>query len=307
MTTRNLEALLTPRSVALIGASPTPGSVGNIVARNLLRAGFAGPIHFVNPKHPRVEDRVCATSVREINGVPDLAIVATPPDTVPSIIAELGAKGVRAAVVITAGLTAEQKVAVLNAARPRCLRVQGPNCLGIMLPQIGLDASFSHRAPLSGDLAFLSQSGALVTSIVDWAAARGIGFSHVVSLGEMLDVDFGDLLDYLAGDVTSRAILLYIESITNAPKFLSAARRAARAKPVIVIKSGRHAAGAKAALSHTGALAGSDKAYEAAFRRAGVLRVREIEQLFDAAETLSRVGRLSGERLTIITNGGGAG
>ena len=200
MTTRNLEALLTPRSVALIGASPTPGSVGNIVARNLLRAGFAGPIHFVNPKHPRVEDRVCATSVREIDGVPDLAIVATPPDTVPSIIAELGAKGVRAAVVITAGLTAEQKVAVLNAARPRCLRVQGPNCLGIMLPQIGLDASFSHRAPLSGDLAFLSQSGALVTSIVDWAAARGIGFSHVVSLGEMLDVDFGDLLDYLAGD-----------------------------------------------------------------------------------------------------------
>ncbi len=307
MTTRNLEALLTPRSVALIGASPTAGSVGNIVARNLLRAGFAGPIHFVNPKHPRVEDRVCATSVREIDGVPDLAIVATPPDTVPSIIAELAGKGVRAAVVITAGLTAGQKVSVLNAAGPNCLRVQGPNCLGIMLPQIGLDASFSHRAPLSGDLAFLSQSGALVTSIIDWAASRGIGFSHVVSLGEMLDVDFGDLLDYLAGDITSRAILLYIESITNAPKFLSAARRAARAKPVIVIKSGRHAAGAKAALSHTGALAGSDKAYEAAFRRAGVLRVREIEQLFDAAETLSRVGRLSGERLAIITNGGGAG
>lgn len=307
MTTRNLEALLTPRSVALIGASPTPGSVGNIVARNLLRAGFAGPISFVNPRHRHVEDQVCATSIREIDGVPDLAIVATPPDTLPAIIAELGVKGVRAAVVITAGLSTEQKAAVLTAARPTCLRVQGPNCLGLMLPQIGLDASFSHRAPLRGDLAFLSQSGALITSIVDWAAARGIGFSHVVSLGDMLDVDFGDLLDYLAGDITSRAILLYIENITNAPKFLSAARRAARAKPVIVIKSGRHAAGAKAALSHTGALAGSDKAYEAAFRRAGVLRVREIEQLFDAAETLSRVGRLSGERLTIITNGGGAG
>jgi acetyltransferase len=307
MTTRNLEALLTPRSVALIGASPTPQSVGNIVARNLLRAEFSGPIYFVNPRHPRVEGRVCATSVREIDGVPDLAIIATPPDTIAGIVAELAAKGVRAAVVITAGLTGEQKSAVLQAAQPKCLRVQGPNCLGLMLPQVGLDASFSHKAPLVGDLAFLSQSGALVTSIVDWAASRGIGFSHVVSLGDMLDVDFGDLLDYLAADTSSRAILLYIENITNAPKFMSAARRAARAKPVIVIKSGRHSAGAKAALSHTGALAGSDKAYEAAFRRAGVLRVREIEQLFDAAETLSRVGRIRGERLTIVTNGGGAG
>lgn len=307
MTTRNLDSLLTPRSVALIGASPTAGSVGHVVARNLLRGGFTGPIQFVNPKHRHVEERACVTSVRELDGVPDLAVVATPPDTVPSIVAELGAKGVRAAVVITAGLTAEQKAAALKAARPTCLRVQGPNCLGLMLPQIGLDASFSHIAPLKGDLAFLSQSGALVTSIVDWAASRGIGFSHVVSLGDMLDVDFGDLLDYLAADNSSRAILLYIENITNAPKFMSAARRAARAKPVIVIKSGRHSAGAKAALSHTGALAGSDKAYEAAFRRAGVLRVREIEQLFDAAETLSRVGRISGDRLTIVTNGGGAG
>src|SRR5512139_2581999 len=228
MTTRNLEALLTPQSVALMGASPTPGSVGNIVARNLLRAGFEGPIHFVNPRHTHVEDRRCVASVREIEGAPDLAIIATPPDTVPSIIAELGVKGVKAAVIITAGLSSEQKSAALEAARPTCLRVQGPNCLGLMLTQIKLDARFSHRAPLSGDLAFLSQSGALVTSIVDWAASRGIGFSHVVSLGEMLDVDFGDLLDYLAGDMTSRAILLYIENITNAPKFLSAARRAAR-------------------------------------------------------------------------------
>jgi acetyltransferase len=307
MTIRNLEALLTPRSVALIGASPTPDTVGNIVARNILRGGFAGPISFVNPRHPRVEDQACVTSVREISGAPDLAIIATPPDTIPSIIAELGAKGTRAAVIITAGLSPAIKSAVLDAARPTCLRVQGPNCLGLMLPQIGLDASFSHRAPLPGDLAFLSQSGALITSVIDWAGSRGIGFSHVVSLGDMIDVDFGDLIDYLAGDISSRAILLYIENITNAPKFLSAARRAARAKPVIVIKAGRHTAGAKAALSHTGALAGSDKAYEAAFRRAGVLRVREIEQLFDAAETLSRVGRISGEQLTILTNGGGAG
>lgn len=307
MTTRHLEALLTPRSVALIGASATPGSVGNIVARNLLRGGFGGAIHFVNPRQPRIEDHASVASVREIEGVPDLAVIATPPDTVADLVAELGVKGVKAAVVITAGLSAEQKARTLAASQPGCVRIQGPNCLGLMLPQIGLDASFSHRAPLKGDLAFLSQSGALVTSIVDWSAARGIGFSHVVSLGDMLDVDFGDLLDYLAGDQSSRAILLYIESITNAPKFVSAARRAARSKPVIVIKSGRHSAGAQAAKSHTGALAGSDKAYEAAFRRAGLLRVRSIEQLFDAAETLSRVGRLTGERLAIITNGGGAG
>jgi acetyltransferase len=233
--------------------------------------------------------------------------VATPPHTIPGIIGELGSRGTRAAVVITAGVRDDLRRAMLETARPYCLRVQGPNCLGLMVPGLGLNAGFSHEAPLAGDLAFLSQSGALITAIIDWARGHRIGFSHVVSLGDMADADFGDLLDYLAGDAKSRAILIYMEAVTHARKFLSAARRAARAKPVIVVKAGREATGARAALSHTGALAGADAAYEAAFRRAGVLRVRELQDLFSAAEILARHPRLGGERLAILTNGGGAG
>jgi acetyltransferase len=307
MTIRNLEYLLAPKSVTLIGASPEAGSVGNIVARNLLAGGFRGPIRFVNPRHAMIEGQRSHSSAADLPEAPDLAVVVTPPSAVPRLIGGLGARGTRAAVVITAGIGREARDAMLRAAKPNILRIQGPNCLGLMLPALGLDASFSHKSPLAGDLAFLSQSGALITSIVDWASPRAIGFSHIVSLGDMADVDFGDLLDYLAADVASRAILLYVESVTHAPKFMSAARRAARAKPVIVIKSGRHAAGARAALSHTGALAGSDSAYDAAFRRAGLLRVRELEELFDAAEMISRVPRLPGERLMVLTNGGGAG
>jgi acetyltransferase len=307
MSIRNFQSLLQPSSVALIGASPKPGSVGLITARNLLAGGFAGPIWFVNPKHSSIEGRDCYPSVAALPSAPDLAVVVTPPATIPALIAELGARGTRAAVVITAGVRGELRRAMLEAARPHLLRIQGPNCLGLMLPRIGLDAGFSHLPPLAGDLAFLSQSGALITGVIDWARGRDIGFSHVVSLGDMADADFGDFLDYLATDAASRAILLYMESVTNAPKFMSAARRAARAKPVIVVKSGRGAAGAKAALSHTGALAGADSAYEAAFRRAGVLRVRELDDLFSAAEMLARHPRVVGDRLAILTNGGGAG
>jgi acetyltransferase len=272
-----------------------------------LAGGFAGPIWFVNPKHSSIEGRDCYPSVAALPSAPDLAVVVTPPATIPALIAELGARGTRAAVVITAGVRGELRRAMLEAARPHLLRIQGPNCLGLMLPRIGLDAGFSHLPPLAGDLAFLSQSGALITGVIDWARGRDIGFSHVVSLGDMADADFGDFLDYLATDAASRAILLYMESVTNAPKFMSAARRAARAKPVILVKSGRGAAGAKAALSHTGALAGADSAYEAAFRRAGVLRVRELDDLFSAAEMLARHPRVVGDRLAILTNGGGAG
>jgi acetyltransferase len=307
MTIRNLDALLAPKSVALIGASTRAGSVGLITARNMLAAGFGGPVWLVNPKHGAIEGSACHASLEALPGVPDLGIIVTPPATVPGIVAELGAKGARAAVVITAGVRGDLKQAMLDAAKPHTLRIQGANCLGLMVPGIGLNASFCHRAPLAGDLAFVSQSGALITAIVDWAASRGIGFSQIVSLGDMADVDFGDLLDYLAGDAKSRAILLYMESVTQAPKFLSAARRAARTKPVIVVKSGRGAAGARAAMSHTGALAGSDAAYEAAFRRAGLLRVRELDDLFTAAEVLARHPRFTGERLAILTNGGGAG
>jgi acetyltransferase len=307
MTIRNLEYLLKPRSIALVGASPQPGSVGLISTRNLRAGGFAGPIWLVNPKYSSIEGHVCFPTISALPDAPDLGVLATPPQTVPQLIAELGSKGARAATVITAGVRKDLKQRMLEAARPNLLRIQGPNCLGLMLPRIGVNASFSHKPPLPGDLAFVSQSGALITAIVDWARGRNVGFSHVVSLGDMADVDFGDMLDYLAADVQSHAILLYMESVTNAPKFMSAARRAARSKPVIVVKSGRSASGAKAALSHTGVLAGADDAYEAAFRRAGVLRVRELDELFSAAEILARHPPLTGERLAILTNGGGAG
>ena len=306
MTIRNFDSLLEPASVALIGASIKVGSIGSIVARNLLQDGFKGPVWFVNPKYQVIADHPCYPSVAALPRAPDLAVLVTPPQTIPALIGELGEKGTRAAVVITAGIRGELKQAMLNAARPYTLRVQGPNCVGLMLPRIGLNASFS-LAPLAGDIAFLSQSGALITGIVDWARGRKIGFSHVISLGDMADADFGDLLDYLANDAQCRSILLYMESVTNAPKFMSAARRAARSKPVIVVKAGRSSSGAKAAQSHTGALAGTDAAYEAAFRRAGVLRVRELDELFSAAEILARQPRLNGDRLAILTNGGGAG
>ncbi|MFT3732184.1 MAG: bifunctional acetate--CoA ligase family protein/GNAT family N-acetyltransferase [Hyphomicrobium sp.] len=306
MTVRNLNHLLAPRSVALIGASDRPGSVGATVRKNLFQGGFTGEVSLVNPKYSEIDGRKCYASVADLPAPPDLAVLATPPATIVGLIEELGAKGTRAAVALAAGL-GDRKQALIEVAGSYGLRVLGPNCIGLMVPTIGLNASFAHRAPLSGDLAFVSQSGALVTAVIDWAAGRGIGFSHVVSLGEMADVDLGDMLDFLATDHQTRAILLYVEAVTQAPKFISAARRAARLKPVVVVKTGRHAGGVHAALSHTGALAGSDAAYEAAFRRSGLLRVRTLDELFAAAEILSRAPRLHGERLAILTNGGGAG
>jgi len=307
MTIRNLEHLFRPRSVALIGASDRVGSVGAVVTGNLCNGGFKGDIWLVNPTRSHANGLPCHPNVAALPGSPDLAIIATPPDTVPALIGDLGQKGCRAAVVITAGIHGTLKQGMLDAAGRHLLRIQGPNCIGLMLPPLGLDATFATVMPPAGNLAFLSQSGALITGILDWAASRKIGFSHVVSMGDMADVDAGDLLDYLAGDAHSHAILMYLESVTSAPKFMSAARRAARVKPVIVIKSGRHASGAAAAMSHTGALAGADRAFEAAFRRAGILRVHELSELFSAAEILAKVPTLTGGRLAIITNGGGAG
>jgi acetyltransferase len=307
MTIRNLEKLLNPASVALIGASTRPSSIGNTVARNLLRGGFKGQISLINPRHREIEGVRCHASVGTLDHPPDLAVIATPPATIPSIAEELATRGTKAITVISAGVTSADRRAILEAGRSACVRVLGPNCLGLLVPPIGLNASFAQASTKPGKLAFLSQSGALVTAVIDWANGRGIGFSHVISLGDMADVDFGDLIDYLAGDPNCSAILMYIEAITDARKFVSAARRAARVKPVIAIKSGRHATAARAAASHTGALAGSDAAYSAAFRRAGVLRVTELHELFDAAEMIASVPGLQGERLAILTNGGGAG
>ena len=307
MTIRNLGHMLRPRSVAVVGASPQEGTVGYWLTRNILDGAFGGASYLVNPRHQEILGRACLGSIDALPDGLDLAVIATPARAVPQVVGELAGKGVKSVVCITAGLNAAQKQAMLEASRPACLRILGPNCVGLLLPHIGLNASFVHRDAPCGDLALVSQSGALVTAIIDWAAARGIGFSHVLSIGDMTDVDFGDVLDYLAGDTASSAILLYMEALTNAPKFMSAARRAARSKPVIIVKSGRNSAAAKAAFSHTGALAGSDAAYDAAFRRAGVLRVADLEELFEAAEILRIAPRLDGDRLAILTNGGGAG
>ena len=247
MTVRNLEHVLRPRSVAVIGASEEPGSVGNTLTKNILSGGFQGQVYLVNPHHASIGGHKCFKSVASLPETPELAVIATPPDTVPPIIDELGKTGTRAAVVITAGFSPALKQAMLDAARPFCLRIIGPNCLGISVPALGLSANFGLNHPKAGKLAFLSQSGALMTGILDWAAARDIGFSYVVSMGDMTDVDVGDLLDFLAADVSTGSILLYLETIPAARKFLSAARSAARAKPVIVIKSGRNAEAARAA------------------------------------------------------------
>jgi acetyltransferase len=311
VSSRNLEHLLAPRSVALIGASDRAGSVGATVMRNLITGGFDGPVWPVNLRHAQIGGRVAYRGVADLPAAPDLAVICTPAPSVPQVVSELGARGTRAAVVITAGLEAPAPgggtlaQAMLAAAKPYTLRILGPNCLGLLQPRIGLNASFAHAAALPGNLAFIAQSGALATAMLDWARSANIGFSCLVSLGNCADVDFGDLLDYLCHDPHTRAILLYVEAITGARKFMSAARAAARNKPVIVVKAGRHAEGAKAAASHTGALAGSDDVYDAAFRRAGLLRVDTTRELFDAAETLTRLRPLSGERLAIVSNGGG--
>ena len=310
MTIRNFDKLMKPTSVALIGASPKRDSVGGVLTRNLQQ--FKGPLGLVNPRHTDIFGTPVAANAKALGFVPDLAVVATPAPAVPGVIADLGEIGCKAAVVISAGFGSSvegraRSQAMLDAARPHLLRIVGPNCVGLMLPSLSLNASFAHLDPLPGPIAFLSQSGAIITSVLDWAKPRGIGFSSIVSLGEMADVDFGDMLDYLASDVDTQAILLYVEAVTNARKFMSAARIAARSKPVIVIKAGRFAETAKAVASHTGSLAGSDAVYDAAFRRAGMLRVFTLDELFAAAETLGSGRRISGDRLAILTNGGGVG
>lgn len=314
MSIRNLDALFSPTTIALIGASNRPGSVGAVLARNLFDAGFEGPILTVNPRERAIRSALNYHTVSELPLAPDLAIIATPPDTVPGLIRELGERGCRAAVVITAGFGEGEhadgqvlKQAMLDAAKPYLMRIVGPNCLGVLVPHRGINASFAHLMPQKGNVAFVTQSGAVATSILDWASARGVGFSHVVSLGSMSDVDFGDMLDYLALDPKTHSILLYVEAITEARKFLSAARKASRNKPVVVVKAGRSDAGAKAALSHTGALAGADAVYDAAFRRAGMLRVNTLDELFQAAGTLATGIHVKGDRLAILTNGGGIG
>ncbi len=307
MTQRHLDRLLAPESVAVFGASDKPGRVGTTVWRNLVAAGFKGVLAPVNPRLPELDGAQCFGDVTGLPFVPELAVLCTPPDTIAPLIGQLGAFGTRAAIIVTAGLTLQQKQAALDAARPHTLRLLGPNCIGLLSPHLGLNASFTQASALPGELALVSQSGALLTALLDWANTEQIGFSHLISLGEHMDVDFGDLLDHLATDRRTRAILLYIESINSPRKFMSAARAAARAKPVIVVKAGRAPAGIQAAASHTGAMAGEDFVFDAAIRRAGMLRVDTLQDLFIAAQTLARFRDNHSRELMVMTNGGGAG
>lgn len=309
MTIRNLDRAISPRSVVVIGASERSGSVGRVVFDNIVGGGFEGEIWPLNPKYSEIAGHSCYARVADLPGIPDLAVIVTPPDTVPGLIRELGEKGTRAAVIITAGLTCENglRQAMLDAAKPSLLRIIGPNTVGLMIPPVKLNATFAHMSAKAGNIALISQSGAIATSLVDWAAYNNIGFSRILSLGDMADVDVGDCLDMLAGDMHTRAIVMYLETIPNPRKFMSAARAAARLKPVIAIKPGRHEQAAKAAATHTGALSAVDKVVDAALHRAGVLRVKDLAELLDAAEMLAHHPPLERARLGIVTNGGGAG
>ena len=310
MSTYRLSSLLAPRSVALVGASPRAGSVGRAIAGNIVGAQFKGDFGVVNPRYPDIAGTATVARFADLRFVPELVVITAPAGAVPGLIEDAGKLGAAGALIVSAGLGhgAESLADAANrAARSHGMRLIGPNCLGIMLPGVNLNVSFAAHMPMPGNLALISQSGAIAAGMVDWAAQRSVGFSGIVSIGDQLDVDLADLLDYFALDSKTRAILLYIEAIKDARKFMSAARAAARIKPVVVVKSGRMAQGAKAAATHTGALAGSDAVYDAAFRRAGILRVSDLRELFDCAETLGRLGSPPGKRLAILTNGGGIG
>lgn len=311
MSIYRLKNLLSPRSVALVGASPRPGSVGRAVLENIRKAQFKGEFGLVNSRYAEISGVSALRSIDELPFAPELVVITAPASAVPEIIDRAGRRGAAGALIVTAGLgphgPGSLEDAALKAANKYGVRLIGPNCLGIMMPGVSLNASFSAHMPGTGSLALISQSGAIAAGMVDWAAQRGVGFSGIVSIGDQVDVDIADLLDYFALDSKTRAILLYVEAVKDARKFMSAARAAARVKPVVVVKSGRMAQGAKAAATHTGALAGSDAVYEAAFRRAGILRVSDLRELFDCAETLGRVESPKGKRLAILTNGGGIG
>src|SRR5579872_3451605 len=308
-----LDVFFSPKNVAVIGATENPGSVGRTILWNLMTSPFGGTVFPVNPKRPSVLGVKAYASLSEIPEPVDLAVIVTPPPSVPGIIRECGETGVRGAVVISAGFKevgaegAALENQVLAEARAAKIRVIGPNCLGVMCPLTGLNATFATTIARPGSVAFISQSGALCTAVLDWSLKEMVGFSAFVSIGSMVDVGWGDLIYYLGNDPKTRSIVIYMESIGNARSFLSAAREVALTKPIIVIKPGRTAAAAKAAASHTGSLTGSDEVLEAAFRRVGVLRVNTIADMFYMAEVLSKQPRPQGPRLTIVTNAGGPG
>lgn len=306
-----LDRLLAPRSVAVIGATETEGRVGRAVLENL--KGFKGKVYPVNPSRASVLGMPAFPRVSLLPEAPDVAVIATPAETVPALVRECAQAGVAGAVVLAAGFreVGERGIAleaeVLAAARSTGLRIIGPNCLGFMAPHLGFNATFARDIARPGNVAFLSQSGALCTAILDWSLREHVGFSGFLSLGSMLDVGWGDLINWFGDDPNTHSIICYMESVGDAREFLSAAREVALTKPIIVLKVGQTEAGARAAASHTGSLAGSDAVLEAAFRRIGVLRVKTLGELFDMAEVLSKQPRPAGPHLAVVTNAGGPG
>lgn len=313
VTRRPLDPIFSPKSVAVIGATETVGSVGRTILENLLKGNFPGKLFPVNPKRDTVLGVKAYPSVTALPEKPDLAIVITPPATVPGIIRDCGTMGVKGAIIISAGFKeigapgVELERQVLEEAKKAGIRVVGPNCLGVMVPGAKFNGTFAADMARPGSVGFISQSGALCTAILDWSLKENVGFSAFASLGSMLDVSWGDLIQYLGDDPATKSIVMYMESIGDAQAFLSAAREVALTKPIIVIKPGRTEAAAKAAASHTGSLTGSDEVLQAAFQRVGVLRVEQISELFDMAEVLAKQPRPKGPRLTIVTNAGGPG
>lgn len=309
----DIDQLFTPSAIAVFGASERPSSIGGLIFRNLLQGGYRGNCYAINPKHAEVQGQPCYPDLKALDKQVDLALIAIPAEQVPAVLEQCGDHGVKAAVVYSAGFAerGESGVALqerlVEIARRNRIRVMGPNCLGVMRPQHGLNASVSEVLPRPGTIALVSQSGAICTAMIDWAESRGVGFSAVVSLGAAADVDFGDVLDYLALDNQTHCILLYVEGIRNARHFMSGLRAAARIKPVVVVKAGRHPAGTRAVRSHTGGFVGSAEVFRAVTERAGVVQVANLEQLFAAAQVFGAQRRLGGDRIAIITNGGGPG
>jgi acetyltransferase len=309
----NLDKIFKPESIGVIGASEKEGSIGSVLVENLIQGGFQGKIYPVNPRYRSIHALEAYPSILNINTAVDLAIIATPIATVPGVVKECVEAGVEGAIIISAGgketgaKGRELEGQIDREARKGGLRVIGPNCLGIICPERNLNASFASRMPQKGKLAFVSQSGAICSAILDLSPKENIGFSYFVSIGSMMDVDFGDLIDYLGTDPEVSSILLYVESLFHFRKFMSAARAASRLKPIVVLKSGRSPAGTRAAASHTGAMAGEDAVYDAAFKRAGIVRVNTIGELFDCAELMAKQPRPSGPRLAVVTNAGGPG
>ncbi|MCG2577347.1 bifunctional acetate--CoA ligase family protein/GNAT family N-acetyltransferase [Dechloromonas sp. XY25] len=308
-----LTALFEPKSVAVIGASDRENSVGNIIFKNILSSGYKGRLYAINPKHETIQGQQAYKSIEEIGARVEMAVIATRPQTVPQLIEQCGRSGVRNVIIIASGFSEAGHIGaalerkVLEIARSYNVRILGPNCLGIIRPELGLNATFTKTTAAAGNLALVSQSGAMCSAVLDWAKANDVGFSSVISIGMTTDVDFGEILDYLIYDSRTHYILMYVEGIRNARRFMSAMRSAARIKPIILLKAGRHEAGAMATATHSGMAAVSDTVFDAAVRRAGVVRVQNVGQLFYAAKALASKFRPLGNRLAIITNGGGPG